>query len=179
MMPPPPVVAAAPKAPNDMSGEWGFGLGVEAGANALVKPNATISVKYWISDSVAIMPELMFGVGKKKNIDTNWRVAPGALVLFSPWKSTSTRLNLGAGLRLSIAKGSADLGPPPPDATIDVMLPIYAGVEHFFTKWFSMGIAVQNDLVSYSKTGSAWTVGGGFDSSSSTQAVGFLFFYTD
>ena len=63
-----------------------------------------------------------------------------------------------------------------------INVPITAGVEHFFTRWFSMGIAVGENLFSYTHPG-----GGASNTTSfvidtgATGAVlaGSAFFYTD
>ncbi|HEX7598360.1 MAG TPA: hypothetical protein VF518_09100, partial [Polyangia bacterium] len=149
---PPPSLMPAPRpmGPDDMSGQLGFGLGVVAGTS-LVAPNTVINVKYWLSDILAVMPQLQIKLFKPKGGDTQWAFSPNALVLYNPWKTTSTRLSVGAGLGLTLAKwgaaGQPNLGAnptagPPNDVWISFHIPIYAGVEHFFTKWFSMGIAV-------------------------------------
>jgi hypothetical protein len=182
----PPSMMSGPKpmGPDDMSGQVGFGAGVNAGTNELIKPGATINIKYWLSDTLAVMPQLALRLGKIKGSDMNWEFSPSVLALHHPWKTTSTRLSVGAGLGLSIRKwGAAGAfgypGAPPADATIAIKIPIYAGVEHFFTKWFSMGIGVQNDFISYTKQGDGWGMSFGIDSANSTVACGFLFFYTD
>jgi hypothetical protein len=182
----PPSMMPAPKpmGPDDMSGQVGFGVGVTAGSTSLIVPGAAINIKYWLSDTLAVMPQLAFNIYKQKNVDTSWRFNPSVLALHHPWKTTSTRLSVGAGLGLTLQKWNQNpdtgtMSAPPSDTTIGIRIPIYAGVEHFFTKWFSMGIAVQNDFLSYSKTGDAWHMSFGVDTANSTQMCGFLFFYTD
>jgi hypothetical protein len=159
-------------ASDSMAGQLGFGAGVVAGTNELVKPDGVAAIKYWLSDSMALMAQLQFNLTKVKDIDTSYNFAPRALVLFSPWRVTSTRLQVGAGLGFNIGKT------PPADASYGIAVPIYAGVEHFFTKWFSMGIAAQDNFISYSKNGAtdSWTFA--FDINS-TAFWGSLFFYTD
>jgi hypothetical protein len=175
--------APRPMGPDDMSGQVGFGAGVSAGTSLIV-PGAVVNIKYWLSDVMAVMPQLQLQIGKTKGVDTSWRFNPSALILYCPWKTTSTRLTVGGGLGLRLEKWGAVSaagvqGPPPSDATIGIRLPIYAGVEHFFTKWFSMGIALQNDLLSYTKIGDGYGMTFGLDTLNSTQAIGSLFFYTD
>jgi hypothetical protein len=169
--------------PDDMSGQVGFGAGVSAGTSLIV-PGAVINIKYWLSDVLAVMPQLQLQLLKAKGFDTSWRFNPSALILYCPWRTTSTRLSVGGGLGLTLEKWGVNpttgaIGNPPSDTTIGIRLPIYAGVEHFFTKWFSMGIAVQNDFLYYRKIGSAYTMAFGIDTLNSTQVLGSLFFYTD
>ena len=38
-----------------------------------------------------------------------------------------------------------------PRHAVNIYVPIQAGVEHFFTRWFSMGIAAQSNLIDYQK----------------------------
>jgi len=49
-------------------------------------------------------------------------------------------------------------------------------VEHFFTRWFAMGIAADFNLFNVSKQGDPWTLN---VSLSNTAYMGSLFFYTD
>jgi hypothetical protein len=58
-------------------------------------------------------------------------------------------------------------------------VPIYIGLEHFFTKWFSMGIALENNFLEFGKQGTPWVFAFGLDNVHSLQAVGSLLFYTD
>ena len=189
--PPTPMMATptpVPMSSDSMSGQLGFGVAVSAGANTLIAPGATLNMKYWLSDVLAVMPTVALKMYKIKDVDTNWAIAPGALVLFCPWRTTSTRLSVGGGLNLTLAKwgaagppalGTQPTGAPPADTWIGINLPIYAGVEHFFTKWFSMGIAVQDNFLQYGKQGDAWAMGVAIDNVNSITALGFLFFYTD
>jgi hypothetical protein len=190
--PPPPMQMMAtptPMASDNMAGQLGFGVGVSAGASLII-PGAVINMKYWLSDVLAVMPTLQFKMFTGNGIDTNWALAPGALVLYCPWRTTSTRLSVGAGLGLMLAKwgaagppalGTQPTGNPPANTYIGITIPLYAGVEHFFTKWFSMGIALQNDFLSYGKQGDGWFMTVAVDNvnNRALQAVGFLFFYTD
>jgi hypothetical protein len=176
--PPPPPAPVAAVSADDMTGQVGFGVGVIAGTT-LVTIDQVAAIKYWLSDTLAIEPELLFGMAKAKRgaatSDTSWRFAPAVLFLHTPWKTTSTRLNVGAGLGLGFAKWNPG-GAVPSDTTVAIRVPIEAGVEHFFTRWFSMGIAVQNDLFSYSKTGDNYDLAFTIDT---THFMGSLFFYTD
>jgi hypothetical protein len=165
-----------------MSGQLGIGVGVGsggAGSSLISTKDAEINMKYWLSDTLAVMPQLALTVGTASGNSTAWRFAPAALVLYCPWRTTSTRLGVGGGLGLSFGKAAVASPAPAPDTTITIRLPIYVGVEHFFTKWFSMGIAVQEDFLNYTKTGPVHSFNLGIDNTTTTQAIGFLFFYTD
>jgi len=74
---------------------------------------------------------------------------------------------------------SGPVGSKPSDTAVEIFLPISAGVEHFFAKWFSMGILVTDRLVDYGKQGDAWALNVSIDNTRSMTMVGFLFFYTD
>jgi hypothetical protein len=181
----PPSMLPAPRSmgSDDMSGQVGFGAGVSAGTSLIV-PGAVVNIKYWLSDTLAIMPQVALKLYKQNDVDTNWQFSPAVLALHHPWKTTSTRLSVGAGLGLTLQKWNQNpttgvMGAPPSDTAIGIRIPIYAGVEHFFTKWFSMGIGVQNDLISYAKMGDSYAISFGIDTANSTQAIGSLFFYTD
>lgn len=184
----PMMASPAPMASDSMAGQLGFGAGVTAGTSFIV-PGATLNMKYWLSDVLAVMPTVALKMYKIKDIDTHWAIAPGALVLYCPWKTTSTRLSVGGGLALTFAKwgtaagppalGTTPTGAPVTDTYIGIALPIYAGVEHFFTKWFSMGIGVQDNFLQYGKQGDGWAMGVSIDNVNSITALGFLFFYTD
>jgi hypothetical protein len=181
-----PAPAPAPAA-SDMSGQLGIGVGVGAGgagSSLISTKDAEINMKYWLSDTLSVMPQLALTLTSASGNSTAWRFAPAALMLYCPWKTTSTRLSVGAGLGLSFGKTAVASPAPAPDTTITIRLPIYAGVEHFFTRWFSMGIAVQDDFLYYTKTGPTHTFGMAIDNTSESTnppvtAVGFLFFYTD
>jgi hypothetical protein len=188
-----------------MTGSLGFGVGVGAGANDLVKPGAHIYMRYWFNDSLSIVPSLQFKLFKRKGIDMQWGVAPSTELVYCPWKTASTRFAIGGGIGLSFdkwsmkdAEGRPDLGsqpPPPPDpndpprnpepsqppskVTVFIYVPISAGVEHFFTRWFSMGVLVTDRLVEYGKNGDNWALAASIDNTKSLEMVGFLFFYTD
>jgi hypothetical protein len=194
MLPPPPMAAAAPNAPYDMTGSLGFGVGVGTLTNAdpnnpapattsLISPGAEIFMRYWFNDSLSIMPSLQFKLFKMKGSDMQWGVAPATQVVYCPWKTASTRFLIGGGIGLSFSKWGNDLeapvGPKPANTAVEIYVPISAGVEHFFAKWFSMGIAVGDHLVDYAKLGDAWAMSFSIDNTRSMGMVGFLFFYTD
>ena len=191
---PAPALVPAPAASDNMSGQLGFGVGLSAGTSLAV-PGAALITKYWLSDSMAILPQLQLKMYKTKGQDTNWAIAPSAIILYCPWKNTSTRLSVGGGLGLAFEKwGPAAATPasppdlsvqrpqmptPAPDTYIGITLPIYVGLEHFFAKWFSMGIALQNNFLEYGKQGTPWVMALGIDNANSFQALGYLLFYTD
>jgi hypothetical protein len=177
VMAPPPPVAAAPKptVSDDMSGQWGFGVGVGSSATttSLVTIDNIAYIHVWFNDKWSLSPQLQFNLTKLKNVDTTYFFAPRALLLYSPLTVASTRLLIGGGLGLSFDKSVAGV-----DMTYAITLPVMAGVEHFFTKWFAMGIAVADDFLSFRHVGapSSWT----FKVDLSTlDYQGFLFFYTD
>ncbi len=173
-----------PRATDDMTGAVGFGTGVAAGTD-LVKPSELLILKYWLSDVLAVVPSLTLAVAKGSGGGpTAWNFSPQALVAYVPWKSTSTRLSVGAGLGLSFHKntGTDDTA----NTAIGITIPIQAGVEHFFARWFSVGIALNTNFLSYQKSGSTYTLGlFGVDSSKSAPTVAplnylaSLMFYTD
>jgi hypothetical protein len=182
VMPAAPVMA--PKASDDMTGSVGLGVGVvgggtAAGATSLLTTTNTVAIKYWMSDAMAIVPRLVFTMSKSKagtagatSTPTAWQFNPEVLASFVLLKGASTRLTAGAGLGIALSKNIVSGS----DVTFGINLPIELGVEHFFTRWFSMGIAVHEDFLSYTKTGDAY----GFDLSLSTpRYMGSLFFYTD
>jgi hypothetical protein len=169
-----------------MTGSVGFGTGVTAGTNTLIAPSDTLILKYWLSDVLAVVPSLTLAVAKASGGgNTEWNFSPQALVTYVPWKSTSTRLSVGAGLGLSLHKNTSATDAA--NTHIGIAIPIQAGVEHFFTRWFSMGIAMNTNFFNYSKDGSTYTVNFfGVDTSASAPAtvapinfLASLMFYTD
>jgi hypothetical protein len=155
-----------------MTGSIGFGVGVIPNAQ-LAGTNGEVAVKYWMSDKIAIVPALIFSLTKTTGVDTAWVFNPEAVALYVPFRSTTTRLLVGGGVGVSLSKLMPMLQP---DTTFEVYLPIQGGVEHFFTRWFSMGIAARTRLFDYAKTGGASTTGFAINS---TSLLGSLFFYTD
>jgi hypothetical protein len=178
-VPPPMQAAVAPKGMDDMTGSLGFGLGVTSGMTTLVQPTTSIALKYWLNDTLVVVPGLNFNVTKPApaGSTTLWIFNPEAVVLYVPFRSTTTRLEVGGGFGFSIGK-------QPPNLTttdVHIYVPIQAGVEHFFARWFSLGIAARANLIDYHKDVA-------FSSSITTtsntgvvnaSAVGQLFFYTD
>jgi len=168
VMPVAPVMA--PKASDDMTGSVGFGTGVVSGSSVL-KTDNTVAMKYWMSDAMALIPKLTFTLSKTKDVKASWSFAPEVLASFVLLKGASTRLSAGLGLGFGLSKSSAAT-----DTTIDLYVPIQLGVEHFFARWFSMGIGVGEKLLDFSKTGTPWTVAFSADS---LQYMASLFVYTD
>jgi len=176
---PPPIQAiTAPKGSDDLTGSLGFGLGVTAGAQTLITPTTSIALKYWLNDTLTVVPGFNFNVTKPApaGSTTLWTFNPEAVVLFVPFRSTSTRLEVGGGFGFSLGKLA-----PNTNTDVHIYVPIQAGVEHFFARWFSMGIAARANLIDYHKDVA-------FSSSITTvsntgvvnaSAVGQLFFYTD
>jgi len=171
-VPPPMQAMAAPKGSDDMTGSIGFGVGVAAGMQTLVQiaPNNTVALKYWLSDVLAVSPALSFNILKPSGpgTATTWDFSPSAVVLFVPFRSTSTRFSVGGGLGFSVGKT-----PPATTTAVRIFIPLQAGVEHFFTRWFSTGIAAQSNLIDYQKDASFAVHIDTF------QLLGSLFFYTD
>jgi len=185
VMPAAPVMA--PKSPDDMSGSVGFGVGVVAGANDLIRPNtADLSMKYWLNDAIALLPKLQLSMSKAKDQDAAWKIAPAVLAEFGLLKGASTRFNAAVGLGLSFGK-------TPPVTTVDpttgvttttgskdvateIYVPAGLNVEHFFTRWFSMGMGAYFNLIDFKKQGDGWSIG--LDVNNITY-LGSLFIYTD
>ena len=164
---------ALAKSPHDMTGSLGFGVGVTANAQ-LIGTSGTVAIKYWMKDTLALVPSLNFSLTKAMDTPAGWNVAPQLVVLFVPYAATSTRFLIGGGLGFNVTKVSGAM-----DTGIGVNVPIQAGVEHFFARWFSMGIAAGSNLFSYQRQGipgNPWTMG--FSINTAT-LLGSLFFYTD
>lgn len=177
VMPAAPVVA--PKASDDMTGSVGFGVGVGSGTGttSLVTTDNTVAIKYWMSDAMALVPRLTFTMAKSKTppadaTATGWQFNPEILASFVLLKGASTRLAAGVGLGINLSKNLISTT----DTTFGVNVPIELGVEHFFTRWFSMGIAMHDEFISYTKTGDAYRFGLSVNTPS---YMGSLFFYTD
>jgi hypothetical protein len=176
-VPPPMQAVSAPKGSDDMTGSLGFGVGLATSANSLltVAPGNSVAIKYWLSDFLAVSPSLSFNItkptppgGMSPATDTRWAFNPAAVVLFVPFRSTTTRFSVGGGLGIRLSKT------PPGDTAVAFFIPIQAGVEHFFARWFSVGIAAQSNLFSYQKDTQVQILG-----IDTTQLLGQLFFYTD
>jgi hypothetical protein len=175
-VPPPMQAMAAPKGSEDMTGSIGFGVGVVAGAQTLVQiaPGNLVALKYWLSDALAVSPALSFNIAKPSGpgTATTWDFSPSVVALYSPFRSTSTRFSVGGGLGFSVGKTPTAANPSPP-TDLRIFIPIQAGVEHFFTRWFSTGIAAQSNLIDYQKDNSFGVHLNTF------QLLGSIFFYTD
>jgi hypothetical protein len=178
MMPVAPVVAPAPLAADDMTGSVGFGVGVTSGSSLLtIDDTAAVMMKYWMSDALAIMPMLQLTIGKIKDVDASWSFAPGVLAMFNLLKGASTRFDAGIGLGFSVGKQmDMETGVMPEDATIGLAIPVALNVEHFFTRWFSMGLGAGFNLINFTKTGDFWAMN---LEVSNINYMGSLFIYTD
>jgi hypothetical protein len=175
--PAPVLVAVAPKGADDMTGSVGFGVGVASGTDSLIKPDTTnLMMKYWMNDALALMPKLSLGITKTKGQDAGWDFAPSILADFGLLKGASTRLSAGIGLGLDFAKKRAPAALTSSDTYIAITIPVQIGVEHFFTRWFAMGVGANCNLINFSKQGDPWTLN---VSLSNTAYMGSLFFYTD
>jgi hypothetical protein len=178
-VPPPMQAMTAPKGSEDMTGSLGFGLGITAApATTLITPTTSIAVKYWLNDTLSVVPAFNFLVNKPAaaGSSTQWAFSPEAVVLFVPFRSTATRFSVGGGLGFSINKT-----PPATNTGVRIYVPLQAGVEHFFTRWFSLGIAARANLIDYQKddhfsSAISTTSNTGIANAS---AVGQMFFYTD
>jgi hypothetical protein len=179
----PPPAVAAPRAADDMTGSVGFGVGIVAGSTGssgadstagslLIAPDTgNLMMKYWLSDSLAVMPMLSLQIHKVKGNDAAWSISPGAVALFNLLKGASTRFDAGLGLAFFAGKT-----PPAADTTIGIAIPAVLNVEHFFTRWFSMGVGAQMNILRFGKTGEQWQMDVEL---SNVRYLGSLFFYTD
>lgn len=168
--------AVALKAANDMTGAVGFGVGVLPG-DSLIKPDTSVLVvKYWRSDSLAIAPRFKLSLHKEKDQDTAWSLEPSALASYTLFKGASTRLSAGAGLGLALAKKKDPATSVNANTHVGLFVPAEIGVEHFFTRWFSMGVSATFDFLNFSRQGDHWS----FDlQASNTEYQGSIFIYTD
>ena len=181
VMPVAPIVV--PRSPDDMTGSVGFGVGVVDGGS-LIKPTTTeVAMKYWMSDVMALVPRLEIGLGKVKDADATWGLRLGALASFVLLKGASTRLALGVGLGFGVSKlpvtTTGPTGPVtavPADARLEIAVPVQLGVEHFFTRWFSMGLGAGFDAINFWKQGEPFGVN---VSVNNVRYMGSLFIYTD
>ena len=154
-----------------MTGSLGFGTGVIAGTS-LATIDGSVFMKYWLSDAMSIVPRLSLTMAKVKDTDASWSFAPSVLANFVLLKGASTRLDAGLGLGLELSKDPATSD----DTYIGLFIPVQMGVEHFFTRWFSMGIATQFNLISFAKQGDGWAMN---LEVSNVNYLGSLTFYTD
>ena len=179
--PPPPEVAPmapisnvmAPKAADDMTGSIGFGVGIAAstqilGTNFSGTANQ-VAIRYWNNDTLALQPGLGFAFNKTDGTDASWSLNPELVALFVPVRGTSTRLLVGGGLGIGLAKVPAN------DTTFMFYLPIQAGVEHFFARWFSVGLAARTNFFQMA-TGDPWNIQMAINTMS---LLGSAFIYTD
>jgi len=171
--------AAPPVALEDLTSAVGFGIGVIPNAE-LAGTTGAVAIKYWISDELAVAPLLIFAYDKPRGADAGWHVRPEALLLYVPFASRWTRFEVGGGLAVDVNRPAsttnADGMSLQSDTHFRLAVPIQAGVEHFFTRWLSLGIAARADLFAYSEDGDYHEVSFTIDS---TSLLGQLFFYTD
>jgi hypothetical protein len=135
---------------------------------------AQLYVRYWMMDKLAFEPELQVNSyssnskyaatpntpptpistvnndsilsGSAKNAGSAILIIhPQLIVLYSLITTNSTRFEIGGGLGLDF--GSLSKGKTATDEGADI--PIEFGVEHFFTKWFSMDVGASFDLFGY------------------------------
>jgi hypothetical protein len=173
----PPPAVAAPRAADDMTGSVGFGVAITSGTDLIKPDTTTVAMKYYMSDSLAIMPSLAVAIGKAKGQDAEWALSPGAVAMFNLLKGASTRFDAGVGLAFLAQKlRDPETNALPADATIGIIIPAALNVEHFFTRWFSMGLGAQMNLLQFLKTGEAWEMRVEL---SNIRYMGSLFFYTD
>jgi hypothetical protein len=162
----------APKSPDDMTGSLGFGVGVIQNVE-LLGTTGEVALKYWMKDNLAFVPAFNFNLAKTSGMGSTWGLDPQLVALFVPFRSTSTRLLVGGGLGLAVGKAV-----PGGSTAFGLNLPIQAGVEHFFTRWFSLGIAAATNLFSYTHPGGGGPYSMSFDINTAS-LLGSLFFYTD
>jgi hypothetical protein len=181
VMPVAPVVV--PRSPDDMTGSVGFGVGVASGTDLIKTDTTNLMIKYWMSDAMAIVPRLALSINAGGGgAPTTWGFSPEVLASFVLLKGASTRLSAGVGLGIDLAKQQppAALGTPAApntDTYIGIYVPVNVGVEHFFTRWFAMGISADFRFLDYKKQGDGWNLGVDIDTHASY--MGSLFFYTD
>ena len=170
-----PGAMAAPKSADDMTGSVGFGIGVGGSSQLLSSAFADgaglkqVAVRYWTSDTFVLQPALFFALNKTSMVDANWTLSPEIVALFVPIRGQSTRMLMGGGLGIVLNKT------PPNDVTFMFYLPIQAGVEHFFTRWFSLGLAARTNFFQMA-TGDPWNIQMAV---ANTSLMGSAFIYTD
>ncbi len=136
--------------PIDMTGKLGVGVALDLASTTLVKFAPRVSLPYWLSDDLAIVPSLQFNFTKQKDVDANTIVNVSGMALYSLFKGKTTRFNVGGGLGLGFTKlGSAD-------AIIGANIPVYLGVEHFFKEWLSLNVGAGMNLFAFTKQGDNW-----------------------
>jgi hypothetical protein len=179
VMPAAPVVA--PRAADDMTGSVGVGVGIADGTSLIIPDTTNLMMKYWMSDGLALVPRLSLGISKAKGADAAWMLAPSVLAQFTLLKGASTRLLAGIGLGFAIGKDPAATTALVPGGevgktAIDIFIPMQVGVEHFFTRWFAMGISADFNFLNFGKQGTPWVLDVQLNN---TAYMGSLFFYTD
>ena len=170
-MPAPMAPMAVAKSPDDMTGSVGFGVGLISNAE-LFGTDSNVAIKYWMSNTLALVPAFTFAYSKTDGVDATWVLGPEALVLFTPFVASSTRLQVGGGLGFAVGQRGHE-------TAFQINIPIQAGVEHFFMRWFSMGIAVRSNLFEYIDPGRRRLDDERSMIDTRTSLLGSLFFYTD
>jgi hypothetical protein len=130
-------------------------------------------LKWWLNDAFVLSPRISLGLSKTNGDDTTaWHFAPEVLASFGLIKGASTRLSLGVGLGFYVGQAAG----ANTETDIVFYLPVELSVEHFFTRWFAMGIAIHERFIEYSKSGDTYGLAMKLDTLS---YMGSLFFYTD
>ena len=154
-----------------------MGVGAGAATTSLITTDNTVAIKYWMSDAMAIVPRLTFSMTKTRVPPADagpmaWQFNPEVLASFVLLKGASTRLAVGAGLGINLSKNIVS----GTDTTFGINIPIELGVEHFFTRWFAMGIFATSPIISFGKQGTPWQFNVDI---TDVNYMGTLAFYTD
>ena len=177
--PPTPMPAVSTKSDEhklDLTGAAGFGVGVIPGSSFIKPDTSVLMVKYWRNDTMAILPRLKLSLHTETDQDTTWSLEPSALAAYTLFRGASTRLSLGAGLGLALAKKQDPATAVNSNTHVGVFVPVEIGVEHFFTRWLSMGISARFNFLNFWKQGDRHS----FDLEvSNTEYQGSVFIYTD
>ena len=178
--PPPPPAAVAPvesTAPLDLRGAVGFGFSVIP-STTLVGTSSGVGIKAWLSDKLALSSLVNLRYSKVSGT-TAWSARLEAVWLGVIFKSQSTRLEAGGGFAFTLSQTptnlTGDMGQDT-DTRYDVSVPLQAGVEHFFARWFSAGIAARVPLIEVASVGEGQSISFALDS---TQLLAQIFFYSD
>jgi hypothetical protein len=178
--PPPKATPAEPtkadKHENDMTGATGFGVGVLPGSSFIKPDTSLLTVKLWRSDTMAIVPRLKLSLHKETDQNTAWTIEPSAIVAYTLFKGASTRLHAGAGVGMALAKNQDPATAVNSNAHVGLFVPAEIGVEHFFTRWLSIGIAARFDFLNLWKQGDHFSLD---LEASDTEYQGSIFIYTD
>jgi hypothetical protein len=96
--------------------------------------------------------------------------------LIHPPQGASTRLAAGGGVGLAFAKNHDPATADNSNSHLGIFIPVEIGVEHFFTRWFAMGISARFNLLDVWKQGDHYALA---IEAGNTEYQGSLFFYTD